>query len=134
MKNHSKFKEICVANGWKCTSQRLAVYNFVCDNLDHPKVDETWEEVKQLLPSVTRESVYRIMNEFAEAGILRRLDKLDSARYDSQTHPHGHFICDRCGEITDFALSHEITLPDKMAGEARHIELRISGICQKCNP
>ncbi len=134
MKNHRPFKEICRANHWRSTPQRLAIYGFVCDNLTHPGVDEVWEEVKQSLPAVTRESVYRILNEFAQAGIIQRLDHIASARYDSQTAPHGHFICEGCGEITDFSFPDGTALPvHPAAGSVRHIELRISGICDKCS-
>ena len=124
---------ICQRNGWKCTSQRLAVYSFVDENYTHPGVDEVWQHVKKSLPTVTRESVYRILNEFAERGIIQRLDLIDSARYDCQTGPQGHFICEVCGEITDFAFPEgALSSADTPSGEVRHIELRLSGICGKC--
>lgn len=132
---YQDFSTICRENGWKCTSQRLAVYDFICGNLTHPGVDEVWNHIRKNLPSVTRESVYRILNELAEYGILHRVDHIDRARYDSQTVPHGHFICEKCGVITDFSLPAGVTFPaDTVAGKPRHIELRISGICNKCNP
>lgn len=128
-----EFAKICRLNGWRCTSQRLAVYEFIDGNYSHPDVDIVWNHVKKTLLTVTRESIYRILNEFAATGILHRLDHLDSARYDSQTCPHGHFICEKCGKITDFALPDNTILPaNPVAGKANHIELRISGVCEKC--
>ena len=128
-----EFQAICRWNGWKCTSLRLAVYEFVHENYTHPGVDDVWRNVRQNLPAVTRESVYRILNEFAERGIIQRLDHIDSARYDCQTGPQGHFICEICGGITDFAFP-EGAFPsaDMAGGEVRHVELRLSGICSKC--
>ncbi len=131
---YQKFQKICQEHDWKCTAQRIAVYEAVCDNLRHPGVDELWRQIKKDLPSVTRESVYRILNEFAEQGILQRLDRIGSARYDSQTGPHGHFICERCGAITDFQFPEQTVLPvAQVPGKLRHIELRVSIICDNCD-
>lgn len=65
--------------------------------------------------------------------LFRGLTILKSARYDSITEPQGHFICEICGEITNFTFP-EAALPatDSSCGEARHVELRLSGICEKC--
>ena len=99
---YPEFLDICREAGWKCTSQRLAVYEFLRNNLTHPDVDTVWTAVRITQPAITRESVYRILNEFAAKGIIRRMDHIDSARYDSRTGAHGHFICEKCGEISDF--------------------------------
>ena len=130
---HDDFKAICKNNGWKCTSQRFAVYKFVHENYSHPSVDDVWHNVRETLPAVTRESVYRILNEFSERNVIQRLDHLESARYDSITGPQGHFICEVCGEITDFAFPKAaVPTADSSCGEVRHVELRLSGICEKC--
>lgn len=128
------FQNICRSNGWKCTAQRLAVFGFVNENGTHPGVDDVWLHIQKGLPTITRESVYRILNEFADHGILQRLDHLDSARYDSRTGPHGHFICERCGKISDFTLQENLTLPaTRIVGKIRHVELRVSGVCNDCD-
>ena len=67
------------------------------------------------------------------AGVIQKLNHLDSARYDCQTGPQGHFICEICGEITDFAFPEGALAPaESPCGEVRHIELRLSGVCGKC--
>jgi len=128
-----EFTAICRRNNWKCTIQRRAVYGFMRGNLSHPGVDTVWNHVRETAPTVTRESVYRILNEFSQCGILNRLDHIENARYDSRTDSHGHFVCEQCGTIIDFDLSQKMTVPDDaVKGEIRQIELRISGICSKC--
>lgn len=128
-----EFAVLCRANGWKCTSQRLAVYEFVRDNLTHPDVDSVWRAVREVLPTITRESVYRILNEFAEKEVIRRLDQIDNARYDSRTDAHGHFICEKCGHISDFNWPEGVILPPEMRQEkVVHMELRLVGVCEKC--
>lgn len=130
---YQRFLEVCRQNGWKCTSQRLAVYDCVYENYTHPSVDAVWQHVQVHLPSITRESIYRILNEFTSCGIIRRLDHIESARYDGQRGPHGHFICTRCNAIQDFVLPDNIHLPkNTIPGDVDHLELRVTGLCSIC--
>jgi Fur family peroxide stress response transcriptional regulator len=131
--NYQFFQEICQKTGWKCTAQRLAVFDVIHENYSHPGVDEVWMQVKTTLPSVTRESIYRILNEFSAHGIIRRLDHIESARYDGQVGPHGHFLCTQCGDIQDFPLSDAVPVPkDTISGDIEHLELRLTGVCGRC--
>ena len=130
----TEFSELCRAVGWKCTPQRLAVYKYVNGNLSHPDVDTVWAEVRTSLPTITRESVYRILNEFSEKGIIRRLDHIDNARYDSRTDAHGHFICTKCGKISDFDWPEGATFSEgARSGKVIHMELRLVGLCRECS-
>ncbi len=130
---HADFPEFCRQNGWKCTSQRVAVYEFLQGNLTHPDVDTVWGAVRRRLPAITRESVYRILNEFADKGLIARLDHIDHARYDSRTGAHGHFLCSRCGGISDFDWPPGLAVPPEMQQRNLiHMELRLVGICPRC--
>lgn len=127
------FSRICRQFKWKCTPQRLAVYECVFNNRCHPDVDSVWQSVRSKLPTVTRESVYRILNEFAGHDLIWRLDHVSSARYDCSTVPHGHFICEECGSISDFALQEDVgAFAGELPGEVRHMEIRYTGICESC--
>ena len=101
----------------------------------HPDVDSIWQVVKEKMPTVTRESVYRILNEFAANGVIWRLDSVSSARYDSNTAPHGHFICECCGKISDFMLNTppETVVLENISGIVRHMEMRFTGVCPDCS-
>lgn len=134
MNLHQEFNQICRKNAWKLTPQRLRVYQVIHGNLTHPSVDQVLEAVRAELPSVTRESVYRILNEFAAGGVTMRLDDLNAARYDWQTKPHGHFICKTCGGITDFPLPENLPIPSEWNHAAlSHVELRLVGECSTCS-
>lgn len=133
--HHENFAQICRRFKWKCTPQRLAVYECVCHNRCHPDVDSVWATVKNQLPTVSRESVYRILNEFSSHDLIWRLDHVTSARYDSNTVPHGHFICENCGSIADFALNEDISVfSDTVPGSVKHMEIRFTGLCENCQP
>jgi len=126
------FPAFCRERGLKCTAQRLAVFATVCNSRNHPSVDETLALVRKTVPTVTRDSVYRILNEFAALGILARMDALSAARYDTYTGPHAHFICEACGKITDYPIPDGLTLPRGMPKEQHHVELRVTGLCPAC--
>lgn len=126
------FRGFCHARGLKCTVQRIAVFEVLRRLRSHPAVDEVWERAKRRAPSVTRESVYRILNEFSELGVLRRMDSLSAARYDTHTEPHAHFICEGCGQVVDYPLPEGFALPKGMPASRRHVELRVTGLCAAC--
>ena len=128
----ASFPAYCRAHGLKCTAQRLVVFNVLHKNNTHPSVDDVWHTVRAQLPTITRESVYRILNEFATLGLIERLDALTAARYDTWTSPHAHFICEVCGSITDYPLPSEQPIPEGMPRERHHLELRVTGVCDKC--
>jgi len=126
------FPAFCRAHGLKCTAQRLAVFSVVRSSRSHPSVDETLAKVRRSVPTVTRDSVYRILNEFSSLGLLTRLDALSAARYDTWLGPHAHFICEACGTVTDYPLPEAQPLPAGMPAERHHVELRVTGLCAKC--
>ncbi|MCQ2378923.1 MAG: transcriptional repressor [Victivallaceae bacterium] len=133
MENASTFRTLCRENGWKCTPQRLAVYEYVCTLPDHPSVDEVRDAVRKTIPTITRESVYRILNEFSGAGILYRMDQIDNAHYDADAAPHGHLVCEKCGAVVDFPLKRMPEIPDCVEKKhVRHIEVRMTWICPRC--
>lgn len=129
----SEFLKICRETGWKCTAQRLAVYGFLNGNGTHPDVDTVLSALRKTLPTISRESVYRILNEFSEHGIIARMDHIDNARYDARTEAHGHFICEKCGDITDFDWPEGAVIPrDALPEKLSHMEIRIVGLCRRC--
>jgi len=130
---HEEFRKLCSVHQCKCTAQRFAVYACICGNREHPDVDAVWKCVRKRIPSITRESVFRILMEFSEWGIIYRMDKIVHACFDGIAGNHGHFICRECGAILDFELPQGLPEPENDVGfQADHVELRISGICAEC--
>ncbi len=131
-KNEAEFRELCTAHGCKCTRQRRAVYQFLKGNETHPTVNQVWEAVRKKIPTITRESVFRILSEFVEFGIAARMDKVFNARFDSNAADHGHAICIHCGKILDIPLP-TLPVPGQIPGFAQlHTEYRLWGVCQEC--
>lgn len=132
-KEELDFREMCVVHGCKCTRQRRAVYHYLRGNGLHPTVNQVWEAVRKVIPSITRESVFRILTEMAEFGEIARMDKIYNARFDSRIGEHGHAICRRCGKVVDFDLPSSLPpIPEIPGFTGLHREYRLCGLCAVC--
>lgn len=130
----ASFTKICRDNGWKRTVQRRAIFNCLCGNRQHPSVESVWNGIKAHLPDVSLDSVYRILDEFAAAGVVRRIEGSKIIRYDAETRPHGHFICGECGRMVDFDLDDDeaaARICDRF-GSVKTVEVNVRGTCMDC--
>lgn len=93
-----------------------------------------WTNVRRHLPEVSLDSVYRILDEFAAIGLLRRLESDRIIRYDSDTTPHAHFLCSNCGRMFDFhhAEAGSVSEICRQFGTVTVVELSVRGICHHC--
>lgn len=95
----------------KNTPQRLIVEKAVKEMHDHPTADEVYELVVQSLPTISKATVYRILNALADEGAIRKVRVPGSAdRYDFKLSPHSHIRCTSCGRIDDVS---SLFSPDK---------------------
>ena len=124
--------DFCRKRGMRCTALRYAVFSAIRESVSHPSVDQVWKAVKKTIPTITRDSVYRILNEFSAVGLVSRVDALSAARYDTWVGPHAHFICEVCGAVTDYPMPEGISIPAGMPADQRHLELRVTGVCSRC--
>lgn len=128
------FQKVCREHGWKRTVQRRAVFNYLCGNREHPSVETVWRRVREVMPDVSLDSVYRILDDFFSAGLIRRLEGAKVIRYDADTSSHDHFVCQDCGKMYDFTFLE----PEKVAdvcrgfGDVTAVELLVHGVCDSC--
>ncbi len=84
------------------TVQKEQVYFAVMQLLNHPTADEVYEKVKSGFPTISRATVYRILNQMSDNGDLVRINIPGGAnRYDGKTQPHCHARCVKCGRVFD---------------------------------
>ncbi|OQA88607.1 MAG: Transcriptional regulator PerR [Lentisphaerae bacterium ADurb.Bin242] len=128
------FYALCKAKGWKCTIQRRAVFNFIAENMKHPSVEEVCAAVRKTVPNISTDSVYRILNDFAAAGVLLRLEGCGKSHFDPNTAEHDHFYCLRCGHVYDLSGEGRSVPKDRYAafGEVQFCEVRVTGTCRNC--
>ena len=56
-------------------------------------------------------------------------------RLDADTHPHAHFICEKCGAVMDIELPVDLLreeLRERYGCDVRRSDLLFHGICQSC--
>ena len=84
--------------------QREQILTTLKENVVHPTAEYLYEILKEKNPKISLATLYRNLNQLAEAGIIKKIDGLESsAHFDHNTHNHYHFICDKCKKVFDVA-------------------------------
>ena len=84
------------------TAQRIAVLRAV-SHQPHATADELTESVRGELGTISRQSIYNVLNVLTDKGIIRRIQPADSAaRYEDRIGDnHHHLVCRSCGKTED---------------------------------
>ena len=84
------------------TAQRLAVLRAVSKH-PHATADEITVGARALLGTISRQSVYNVLNVLTDKGIIRRIQPADSAALyeDRIGDNHHHLVCRSCGKTED---------------------------------
>ena len=119
------------------TRQLAAVEQVVNAAHDHPSAEEVYRRVRRKLPRVSLGTVYRNLQKLAAQQRIRIVQLADSAaRYDGMLEEHDHFLCERCGAVSDLLRKHSPAsrLPDLgRAGYVVHSHaLTYYGVCPRC--
>ena len=86
------------------------------------------------IPDLSLGTVYRNLALFREEGKAMSVATVaGQERFDGRTHPHAHFICEKCGRVDDVdAVLPETLVTGEMPGEVRSWALTFYGICRCC--
>ena len=119
------------------SKQREQVLNTLKCNVVHPSAEYIHEILKKTNPNISLATVYRNLNQLADAGIIKRIDGLESSvHYDHNTHKHYHFICDKCKRIYDVSAEIAPDIEIKTHAETGFVildhEVTFHGLCDKC--
>ncbi len=116
------------------TKQRDAVLRVVRSEKHHYTAEEIFERAKEILPDISRATVYNNLHALERDKMIRRITGEDSSdRYDSSFIPHGHLYCTECHSIADFNVpDFADTLSGIIGGEIDSYELKVRYICPEC--
>ena len=124
----------------KVTSQRLEVMRCLGGERAYLSADEVWNLIRPRLGSISLPTVYRILDELAEAGVITRIFRSDRKQYyflcTNQEHHH-HFVCESCRNVEDVDLCCLEGVAQEIARRSggcvtSHI-LQINGLCGVCS-
>lgn len=128
-------KRACQNTGMRITHQRMEIFREVAQSEEHPDAETIFKRVRERMPTVSHDTVYRTLASLEEMGLVSRVDPVcGRARYDANCTAHHHFICSRCGRIADVYLTEEIPLPEGIEnlGNAESLHLQVRGVCHNC--
>ncbi|MHB9026573.1 MAG: Fur family transcriptional regulator [Armatimonadota bacterium] len=123
--------------GVKMTHQRLEICREIATATNHPTVEAVYAGVRARVPTISLDTVYRTLSLLVELGLIEKLGTTqESMRFDGNTSPHHHFICNHCGEAFDFYSDRydRLPVPEEVStfGRVEKIQVEIRGICQRC--
>ena len=114
--------------------QRLKVLEYLYNNRCHPTVDQIYTSLHGELPTLSKTTVYNTLRVLAESGLVRVITIDDNeTRYDIDIEDHGHFRCDSCGEIYDFAVDiGSINWGELEGFKINAKNIYFNGVCPDC--
>jgi Fur family peroxide stress response transcriptional regulator len=104
----------------------------------HPTALEVYEAVRRIRPHIGLATVYRILHQLTEQGLINALGRDNECRYDARIQRHDHAVCTVCGALLDIPVSVELSSAAlEKAAQVVGIELdshevRIYGRCKAC--
>lgn len=123
--------------GRRVTRQRLAVLQVVTAH-PHVTAEVILEQAQEELPGLSEQSVYQVLADLTEIGMLRKLQTPGSpARYEIRVGDnHHHVMCIHCGAVEDVAcvVGHAPCLdPSETAGmRIVAADVLFRGVCVDC--
>ncbi len=132
-----RFSEVCRESGAKLTHQRLEIFREVAQTGDHPDAETVYQGVRQRIPTVSLDTVYRTLWWLKE---LKLVDTLGPARertrFDANLDNHHHFVCLACGRMHDFHSDpldiQNIAETVRPIGRIETIQVEVKGVCREC--
>ena len=114
--------------------KREAIRQELLRSKDHPGAEELYDRLKGEFPDLSLATVYRNLASFREEGEAVRVATVDGTdRFDGNTRPHAHFVCERCGAVLDVESPlPELTSLFTLPGDPRAVSLTFYGICDHC--
>jgi Fur family peroxide stress response transcriptional regulator len=109
---------------------------FLARRAVHATAEEIFQAVNRRDPRSSRATVYNSLRSLAHAGLVREVASGGkAARFDTNLHPHHHFVCDSCGELEDVAwvdLS-QASVRGALGGRTvRSYDVVFHGVCERC--
>lgn len=126
------------------TKQKELVINALKDKKDkHLTAEEILENIKKVSNDISQATVYRVLGQLSESGVVRKYIGVDNKKacyqYVDSNHKcnmHYHLICDKCGQTIHYENSDVEKLRSSILNE-KGFEVNLQkvvfyGICKKC--
>ncbi|MGI6432505.1 MAG: Fur family transcriptional regulator [Sphaerochaetaceae bacterium] len=126
-------KRYLAEHGVRPLNHRVAVFRYLLENPIHPSADEIYEGLKHRMASISRTTVYNVLNLLSDRHIIKRISiDTNELRYDANTNSHIHFRCDGCHHVIDM---HDLAFPEielPVDYRMQEAQININGTCPAC--
>ncbi len=117
--------------------QRERIYRSVAESDQHPTANMVYDALKAEMPKLSLGTVYRNLNQLADAGRLKKIPLADgSCRFDKTTVAHSHIVCEECGRVEDVALPSLQPFAEAVERQTgfslRSYDVVLRGVCKEC--
>lgn len=125
------------AHGYRSTPQRHLVLDAV-RTLPHATPEQIYQHVQRTSPGVTLSTVYRVLEVLEKAELVTHshIDAGPPCYHSAETHPHVHFRCRDCGNVTSLPISVADPFTAAVRAEtgfdADMTHVGIQGRCREC--
>ena len=119
--------------------KRDAILTCLRQTKEHPSADWLYARLKPEIADLSLGTVYRNLSLFKEKGLAVSLGTVKGVeRFDGDTSPHVHYICQSCGAISDLE---SVSVPQELQAEVAQstggqvcgCQLTFTGVCRNCN-
>ena len=118
--------------------KRDAILHYLQSVTDHPSAEKVFTQLKAQIPDLSMGTVYRNLNLFKQQGLAVSVATIKGVeRFDGNTDPHVHFICQDCDAVIDLM---EMQIPESLmnvaesssGGHVTECNLCFTGLCHDC--
>lgn len=126
--------ELLRRKGLKPSMQRVQIYDYIKNRIDHPSVDMIYTDLAPLIPTLSKTTVYNTLKSFVNAGLANPIViEENEIRFDPNTKAHGHFKCETCEKIFDFSADFsKFDAPELKGFKINEQHIYFKGICSSC--
>lgn len=118
------------------SKQRQAMLDILHNTRSHPTANDIYLKMRESDPKISLGTVYRNLSLLTENGIIQRIDtEHDSVHYDGFTHPHYHFVCNKCRQVMDIEIAQinvDKEVETKYECSVSGHSLIFYGVCKNC--
>lgn len=115
--------------------KRNAILSCLRQTKQHPSAESLHRMLQQEHPDISLATVYRNLTLFKRQGLIASLGTVDGVeRFDAVTEPHVHFVCRKCGSVSDlpdWQPPEDIMCVD-MDCQVEGYRLMFTGLCRDC--
>ena len=114
------------------TRQKELIFKEINNINNFFNADEAYEKVNKKDNRIGIATVYRVLRNLREKNFLHHYTCNRKIIYSKDNKIHGHFTCQKCGNVIHINLKKLDFLRNNVKGEICHFQIDVEGVCGEC--